>query len=170
MTDVSIVSGPVPGALERIVEMHDAYYGPHWGFGSAFTRKNTAELSELLGRFDPERDGLWTAQVDGRIEGSVAIDSSQAEDHGAHLRWFLVSDALRGSGAGSRLLAEALAFCRGRGIPRVYLWTFAGLDDARRLYDRAGFVLTEEHPGERWGTRVVEQRMECDLREATRRP
>ena len=41
------VRGPVPGALHRIVEMHDAYYGARWGFGPAFTRKNMTELSEF---------------------------------------------------------------------------------------------------------------------------
>lgn len=161
MGGYSIVSGPMPGVQQRIVEMHDAYYGRHWGFGAAFTRKNMSELSGLLGRFDPERDGLWTVQVDGRVEGSVAIDGSQAATEGAHLRWFLVSDALRGQGAGSQLLREALTFCRDHGFATVYLWTFAGLDDARRLYDKAGFVLKEQHPGTRWGPEVLEQRFEC---------
>jgi GNAT superfamily N-acetyltransferase len=103
--------------------------------------------------------------VDGRVEGSVAIDGSRAESEGAHLRWFLVSDVLRGQGAGSQLLHEALTFCRLRGFPRVYLWTFAGLDDARRLYAKSGFVLTEEQVGLRWGTEVLEQRLECSLSE-----
>lgn len=163
MGGYSIVRGPVPGVLHRIVDMHDSYYGQHWGFGPEFTQKNLTEISELLGRFDSARDGLWTAQVDGRVEGSVAIDGSRAATEGAHLRWFLVSDALRGQGAGSQLLHEALTFCRLRGFPRVYLWTFAGLDDARRLYDKSGFVLTEEHVGVRWGTEVLEQRLECSL-------
>lgn len=114
--------------------------------------------------FDPERDGLWTARVDGRIEGSVAIDGSRATAEGAELRWFLVSDALRGLGAGSRLLDAALAFCRSAAFSRVHLWTFAGLDRGRQLYDTAGFVLTEQHPGTCWGTEVLEQRLELDLR------
>jgi GNAT superfamily N-acetyltransferase len=121
-------------------------------------------LVDLLGRFDPDSDGLWTAQVDGRVEGPVVVDGSHGGAEGAHLRWFLVGDALPGCGAGSQLLREALAFCRGRGFGSVYLWTFAGLDAARRLYEASGCVLTEEHLGMRWGTEVMEQRMECDLR------
>ncbi len=164
MSRFRIVSGPLPGVAERIVAMHDSYYGAHWGFGPAFTRKNAAELADLLGRFDPDHDGLWTAQVNGRVEGSVVVDGSHAGAEGAHLRWFLVGDALRGCGAGSQLLRDALAFCRGCGFDSIYLWTFAGLDAARRLYEASGFVLTEEHSGMRWGTEVMEQRMECDLR------
>jgi GNAT superfamily N-acetyltransferase len=99
-----------------------------------------------------------------RTGGSVVVDGSHAGAEGAHLRWFLVGDALRGCGAGSQLLREGLAFCRGRGFDPIYLWTFAGLDAARRLYEASGFVLTEQRPGMRWGTEVMEQRMVCDLR------
>lgn len=164
MVDYSIVRGPVPEAMRRIVDMHDAYYGSLWGFGPAFTQKNITELTEFLGRFDPDRDGLWTAQVDGRVEGSVAIVGSRAVTEHAELRWFLVSDVLRGRGAGSRLLEVALDFCRDGAFSKVTLWTFAGLDRARRLYDCAGFVLQEEHLGSRWGTEVMEQRLELDAR------
>lgn len=163
MDDYCIVSGPVTRAQQRIVEMHDSYYGSRWGFGPAFTEKNVAELSAFLGSFDPSRDGLWTAQVGGSIEGSVAINGSQATSQGAELRWFLVSDALRGRGAGSQLLEAALTFCREHAFSKVHLWTFAGLDQARALYERAGFVLTEQHVGTRWGTEVLEQRLELDL-------
>jgi len=147
-------SGPVPGVLERIVEMHDSYYGARWGFGAAFTRKNMSELADFLGGFDAGCDGLWTAWVGGRIEGSVAVNGSCASIDGtAELRWLLVSDLLRGHGAGSRLLDAALGFCRDRGFKSVHLWTFAGLDQARKLYDSAGFLLVEQHPGRRWGYR-----------------
>lgn len=163
MSGCSIVTGPVPGLLHRIVELHDAYYGPRWGFGPAFTRKNMAELSAFLGGFDRRHDGVWTAQVDGRIEGSVAIDGSRAIAGEAELRWFLVSDALRGHGVGSELLDEALEFCRDRSFAAVRLWTFAGLDHARHLYTDAGFVLAQERTGTRWGTEVLEQRLELRL-------
>ncbi len=164
MVAYSIVTGPVPGVLHRIVDMHDSYYGSRWGFDAAFTHKNVVELSDFLGGFDPGCDGLWTAHVGGTVEGSVAIDGSPTTVRGmAELRWFLVSDSLRGHGAGSRLLDAALTFCRDKAFSTVHLWTFAGLDHARRLYDDAGFVLTEQRHGTRWGTEVVEQRLELDL-------
>ena len=43
------------------------------------------------------------------------------------------------------------------------LWTFAGLDAARRLYERAGFRLAEERRGTQWGIEVTEQRFELCL-------
>lgn len=161
MPDFEIVSGYVPGALGQIVSLHGSYYHEHWGFDSFFEAKVATELGSFIQTYDPARDGLWLAMVDDRIEGAVAIDGSRGFTEGAHLRWFIVADALRGKGAGSRLIRVAMDFCKEQGYPSVYLRTFAGLDAARRLYEREGFELTDEHPGSQWGTEVLEQRFEC---------
>lgn len=163
MTGVEIRSGYSPGAIGRIVELHGAYYASHWGFGAFFEARMARELAEFVGRFDPVRDGLWTAVVAGRIEGSIAIDGSRAADGGAHLRWFILDESHRGQGTGRRLLAEAVGFCRRSGHRRVSLWTFAGLDAARRLYEQTGFLLAEERRGAQWGTEVTEQRFELRM-------
>lgn len=50
------------------------------------------------------------------------------EDRGAniaHLRWFIVDDSARGSGAGRTLLAKALDFARRQGFAETHLWTSA---------------------------------------------
>jgi len=57
-------------------------------------------------------------------------------------------------------MKEAMTFCERKGYNLVYLWTFAGLDPARHLYEKLGFKLTEEQEGEQWGTRVLEQKFE----------
>ena len=120
-------------------------------------------LDDFERSFDAERDGFWTVSVDGRVEASVAIDGSHSSSEGAHLRWFIVSETLRGHGTGGRLISEAMAFCREHGYRSVYLWTFEGLDAARYLYEREGFVLTAEQRGRQWGTEVLEQRFDCSL-------
>jgi hypothetical protein len=56
------------------------------------------------------------------------------------------------------LLAEAVAFCDRQGFAETQLWTFRGLDAARRLYESCGFVLAEERPGSQWGAETLEQR------------
>ena len=111
----------------------------------------------------PQRDGFWTARLGDRVEGSVALDGTKADTDGAHLRWFILSDALRGQGAGHRLMEEALAFCRRQHYRHVYLWTFKGLDAARHLYEKHGFRLEVEAEASQWGTTVVEQRFGLDL-------
>jgi GNAT superfamily N-acetyltransferase len=153
----SIIAGPVPGAVGRIVQMHGEYYGGTWGFGVAFESRVARELAEFLDRFDPVRDGLWLAMLEGRIEGAVAI---QGQGRVAHLRWFIAADRFRGQGMGERLLQTAIGFCRERRFPLVDLWTFAGLHAARHLYEKHGFRLVEERVGDQWGAEVNEQRFE----------
>ena len=158
------INGYVPGAIGRIAEMHATYYHRNWGFGLFFEAKVAAELSEFLCRFDRSRDGFWTACLQDRVEGSMAIDAIKAETDGAHLRWFILSAKLRGRGFGNRLMQKAVSLCKQHRYPLIYLWTFEGLDAARHLYEKYGFCLAEQHQGTRWGTTVTEQKFVLDLR------
>ena len=164
MSNVEIVKGYIPGSIGRVAELHGTYYQEHWDFTVFFEAKVATELSEFLTRYDEKRDGFWTASLKGRVEGSITIDGIQAEKEGAHLRWFIISDVLRGRGIGSRLIKEALNFCRNKGYSRVYLWTFKGLNAAKHLYEKNGFKLVEEHRGEQWGSEVNEQRFELSFK------
>jgi GNAT superfamily N-acetyltransferase len=152
-----------PGAIGRITELHGTYYQRHTGFGLYFESKVACELSEFLRRYNAARDGIWLALSDGRIEGAIVIDGVHADTEGAHLRWFIVSDALRGSGAGNTLISTALDFCGIRKYRKTYLWTFEGLDAARHLYEKHGFRLTRQQRGSQWGSEVNEQRFERHL-------
>lgn len=158
----ALTEGPVPGCIGRIAELHARYYAAASGFGLDFEAKVARELADFCLAYRAGRDALWLLQHDGRIEGSVAIDGSHADGEGAHLRWFIVSDALRGHGQGRTLLGAALAFADRCGYRRVVLWTFAGLDAARHLYEAHGFALQRQQPGNRWGRLVDEQ---CFVRE-----
>jgi GNAT superfamily N-acetyltransferase len=146
-----------PGALGRVVELHARFYARAAGFGTSFECRVAAELAAFVPVRDEPGNGLWLARDGERVVGSIAIDG-RAGDGAAELRWFIVDEALRGGGVGRRLLERALAFCDRGGVATVGLWTFRGLDAARALYERAGFVLACERPGTRWGTEVVEQR------------
>ncbi len=168
--NMSIHRGYLPGCIGRISELHALYYSKTVGFGLPFEAKVARELAEFLGRYDAQRDGLWLAMVDGCIHGSIAIDGAHAEDDGAHLRWFIASDALRGSGMGKSLLGAAMEFCRKRDYQRVHLWTFAGLDAARHLYEKFGFRLALQQRGAQWGKEVDEQHFECRLQAGQNTP
>jgi GNAT superfamily N-acetyltransferase len=117
----------------------------------------------FLETHDARRDALWTAAVDGRVEGGIVIDGSHAAEKGAHLRWFILSDALRGKGVGRQLITRAVNFCVAKRYPKIVLWTFEGLDAARHVYERAGFRLACQQKGAQWGTEVNEQMFECQL-------
>lgn len=155
----TITEGYTPGCIGRIAQLHAAYYSAASGFGVEFEAKVASELAAFALSYVPGRDGIWLARHEG-IEGSVVIDGSHADESGAHLRWFITSDALRGRGVGRQLLAQALAFADACGYRRVYLWTFAGLGTARHLYEAHGFRLVLEQPGSQWGKVVCEQRFE----------
>ncbi len=60
-------------------------------------------------------------------------------------------------------MEAAVGFCTKKNYPRVYLWTFEGLDAARHLYEKFGFTLKEENAGTQWGTRVKEQKFILNL-------
>ena len=164
MSGIKITRGHIPGSIGRVVELHGIYYNTHWGFGPFFESKVAAELAEFIGRYDKNRDGFWTASLEGRVEGSITIDGIHNTGKGAHLRWFIVSDALRGKGIGNRLIHSAVEFCRNKSYKRIYLWTFEGLNPARYLYEKHGFKLIEQRSGMQWGTEVIEQQFERRFR------
>jgi len=156
------ICGYVPGSIGRLVELHGRYYAGDWRFGRPFEAKVASELGELLARLDPNRDGFWIAAEDDEIVGGIAIDGTHTPG-AARLRFFIVDGVHRGAGLGERLMRTALDFCRSTGHKRVFLTTFAGLDAARKLYERHGFVLTEERPDRTWGVEVTEQRFDLQL-------
>ena len=102
---------------------------------------------------------MFLAVEGKRIVGSLIVDGGEpaAAANGVHLRWFIIDDAYRGRGIGKMLIGAAMDFVAAAGLARCYLTTFAGLDTARSLYERAGFKLVREARSETWGTPVAEQ-------------
>lgn len=151
------ITGYYPGVVGRIVALHATYYFTHWGLDRSFETQVGRELSEFLAAFREGRDGLWVAGAGSELAGCIAIDGRAALDEGARLRWFIVDSAFQRNGIGRTLLHGALSFCQHAGFPRVYLWTFRGLDAARALYEEAGFRLREEQSVQQWGRSIAEQ-------------
>jgi GNAT superfamily N-acetyltransferase len=154
---MNIHVGYLPGCIGRIVELHATYYARTAGFGKPFEAKVASELAAFCLRYDPVRDGLWLGVEDGVVQGAVVIDGHEHKGSGAHLRWFIMSDAARGQGLGGHLLDAAMGFCRDRNYGNVYLWTFDGLHAARHLYEKHGFRLARTQRGASWGKEVDEQ-------------
>lgn len=152
----SIHDGYVPGCIGDVASLHARYYAQTSGFGVYFERKVASELAAFAEGLPAEGKGIWLYVDGGRVLASIVIDGDLANRQ-AHLRWFIVDDALRGMGVGRALLERALAFADAH-YDETYLWTFKGLDAARHLYESAGFVLTDESEGQQWGSVVVEQR------------
>lgn len=158
------LTGYYPGVVGKITELHAVYYHEHWGFDISFETQVARELSEFLRDYRNGRDGFWAATEDGEFVGAAAVDGSSARTEGARLRWFIVDPDYQARGIGEELLKTVLRFCRDAGHGKVFLWTFEGLDPARRLYEREGFALVEENEVEQWGATIIEQKFELTLK------
>ena len=150
-----------PGDFGRIVALHGDLYAREHGFDCTFEAYVAAPLAEFVMRSSP-RERIWLEDIDGRIEGSIAIVAES--DTTAQLRWFLVAPEARGTGLGRRLLEEAIGFSRATGYERIILWTVSALERARRLYETAGFRRVDAHDTHQWGVAVTEEKYELTLR------
>lgn len=157
-TSISIVAGYQAGLIGKTALMHATYYHRAFGFGQFFESRVASDLVPFCARLDHPKSNFWTAQRNGRILGTIAIDGEDLGPGIAHLRWFILDPSLRGQGIGQKLLSTAIDFCRKTGQEEILLWTFKGLNAARKLYESHGFALQEEVEGEQWGKRVLEQR------------
>jgi GNAT superfamily N-acetyltransferase len=153
---LTIAQGWRPGLIGRTTEMHARYYAQAFGFGPRFEAVVAGGLAAFTPRLADPRNAIWAALDGDAIMGSIAIDGEDLAP-AAHLRWLILDAGARGGGAGRALLQAALAHVDAQGFAETRLWTFAGLDPARRLYEAHGFHLAEQRPGEQWGERVMEQ-------------
>ena len=157
---ITLRNSLLAGDVEAIVELHCDLYAREYGFDGSFKDYVACPLSEFA-RSHSDRERIWIAEQDERIVGCVAIVCAASDD--AQLRWYLVHPSARGQGLGTRLLNEAIAFCRDQGYRRIILWTVDILHDAARLYMAAGFALGERKSGVCWGVQLVEEKYTLEL-------
>lgn len=160
---LEIKTGYFPGIIGRAAQMHADYYSELVSFGEVFESAVAGGLSEFVLRLNNPVNEIWSVHSIGRILGSISIDGEDLGGGKGHLRWFILEDEIRGSGMGKKLMDQAVEFCDQSGFKETHLWTFKGLDAARSLYERYGFILVEERPGSQWGKKVVEQQFVREL-------
>ena len=149
-----------PGDAGRLIELHGLLYAREYGFDHTFEAYVAKPLAEFM-LHGSSRERIWLVDCDGILAGSIAIvEHSKAE---AQLRWFLLSPDLRGKGLGSKLMEEAIAFCREQRYEKVILWTVNSLVAAAKVYQKAGFIMTEQNTHTIWGCLLTEQRYDLEL-------
>lgn len=163
-TETYFVEGYRPGYLGQIVELHGRYYSQAWGSGAEFEGLMAIELSDFCKKYNPDRDLLLTAHVDGAFAGSIAIYGSKSTENEAQLRWFILDETYHGRGIGRAMLERALSFCRETGFDKVYLWTADKLPQSRHLYESVGFRIVEQTTDSNYGVPLLKLRMEMLLR------
>lgn len=154
----------VPGDAGYAAYMHARYYSEYHGFRDGAEYYFIKYLADFV--HDPNGGRLWIAESGGVTVGSIAV--VPVDGRTAQLRWFLVDKEYQNKGIGSMLIRVAIDFCKDSDIEDLFLWTFKGLDAARHLYDRAGFILTDEKRNTEWSScEITEQKMELRSRNVT---
>lgn len=144
-----------PGDLGWVVHRHGVVYSQEYGFDQTFEALVAKIAGEFILQHDAEREHAWIAEVDGRPAGSIFC--AKKDDQTAQLRLLLVEPSARGLGIGGRLVEECVRFARRAEYRTIMLWTNSLLENARRVYERAGFQLVREEPRRSFSRDMVEQ-------------
>jgi GNAT superfamily N-acetyltransferase len=150
-----ILRPPNPGDLGWIVQRHGALYAAEQGWDARFEGVVAGVVADFAKTFDPAREACWIAEHDGAPVGSIML--VKEDETTARLRVLLVEPSARGLGVGEALVAACLAFARTAGYAEIVLWTQSNLLGARRLYERAGFVLEKAWPYDGFGEGLVSE-------------
>lgn len=149
------------GDMGAIVAGQARLYAREYGWNGEFEALVAEIVAKFVREFDPAREHCWVAERDGEIAGSIFL--VKESDAVAKLRLFYLEPWARGSGMGTRMVGECLAFARAAGYAKVVLWTNDCLVAARRLYEKAGFTLVESEAHRSFGKDLVGQYWSLDL-------
>ena len=159
--ETAVLREPEPGDYGWVIQRHGALYAEEYGWDVSFEALVARIVADYLERRDPARDVAWMAELDGELVGCVFCTKS--EEKVAQLRLLLVEPDARGMGVGTRLVEECVRFARRAGYESITLWTNDVLQDARRIYERAGFRLTDETHHHSFGHDLVGQNWRLEL-------
>jgi GNAT superfamily N-acetyltransferase len=150
-----------PGDLGWVIGRHGALYAAEYGLDGTFEIAVAEIVVEIMQTYNPDRDGAWIAELDGKAVGSAFVVG--VEDRIAKLRLVIVDPAARGRGVGRMLTRAAIGFARAQGYTSMMLWTMSMLTAARAIYASEGFQLVASVPGETFGCRITDETWVMDL-------
>jgi len=156
-----VIRPPRPGDFGWVVHRHGVLYSEEYGWDETFEALVARIVADYVDQHDVRREAVWMAEVDGEPVGCVFCVKKNVRT--AQLRLLLVEPQARGMGIGARLVQECMDFARRAGYAEMTLWTNDVLDDARRIYERAGWKLVEEDRHHSFGHDLVGQNWRVSL-------
>ncbi|HVG11171.1 MAG TPA: GNAT family N-acetyltransferase [Thermoanaerobaculia bacterium] len=118
--------------------MREFYLAEGYPFDETVAR---SALEELIG--NPELGEIWVATEGDEVVAYIAVTFGFSFEYGgrdAFIDELVVAPAHQGQGLGTKGLAVAEAICRTAGVRALLLEVERGKDNARRLYEKSGFV------------------------------
>ena len=150
-----------PGDMGWVTHRQAVLYAEEYGWDEQFEALVGEICAQFIQRFDPKRERCWIAERNGEIVGSVFLVRKSARV--AKLRLLYVESSARGLGIGARLVEECVRFARNCGYKKLTLWTQNNLHSARKIYQAAGFKLTDEERHHSFGHDLVAQNWDLEL-------
>ena len=150
-----------PGDIGYITYRHGVIYADEYHLDKTFEAYVAKYLAKFVENYDPSKEHLWVVEKGNEPIGSIAIVNVDSKI--AQLRWLLVEPYARNKGIGTKLMHEALNFCRHQGYQSIILGTFSDLKIARKLYSKNEFQLMESKKHLIWGQELTEEQWELKL-------
>ena len=98
---------------------------------------------------NPNLGELWVATEEDEVVAYIAVTFGFSFEYGgrdAFIDELVVAPSHQGQGLGTKALAVAEAVCRNAGVRVLLLEVERGKDNARRLYEKSGFVEHSRYP------------------------
>ena len=150
-----------PGDIGKLISLHGWIYQQECGYDHSFEGYVCKTFYEFLENYHPSKDRVWFLESGGQMAGAIAVVGHSKTR--AQLRWFILHPKYRGFGLGSRLMKEAIAYCREKGYKDIFLLTTLDQHTAIRMYEKAGFQKTTEHETYMWGKNLTELTFELHM-------
>lgn len=148
----SVKVGDLGWIAHRQAVLYQQEYGWDWTYEGLVCRI----LGDFAMQFDRTREDAWIADLNGEILGSVFLMKSD-DAQVAKLRLLYVERSARGLGVGTRLVTRCIERARELEYGKLILWTVDILVSARKIYEAAGFKLTEKNRCQLFGKNLSSQ-------------